>query len=136
MAYTTWWSPGLVYRGDIWGLFALIGMVRLAEFEGDFLDHIDASKHAFRALPALLRVPWVQPSVRQLYELIEAVRDRMPYSRNIFSVDWSIIESLALRADFIADWDLRPLGPDDRPITYPDPIIQMKAVPSRRRGTW
>lgn len=134
--YTTWWPTGLVYRGDIWGLFALIGMVRLAELEGDFLGHIDASKHAFRALPAMLQIPWAKSSVPQIYDLIEAVRIRMPYSLNIFSVDWNIIEALALRADFIADWDLRPRGLDDRPILYPDPVIEMRAVPSRRRGTW
>lgn len=68
----------LVHRGDIWGLCALIGTVRWAELEGDFLLHIEASQDAFRALPALLREPWAAASIRPLYDLIERVRIRMP----------------------------------------------------------
>lgn len=136
LASTTWWSTGLVYRGDIWGLYALIGMIRWSELEGDLHHHLGASQDAFRALPALLRLPWAAPSVRQLYELIERIRNRMPYSDRLFRVDWDVIESLASRPDFIADRDQRPRGVDGRFMTYPDPIIKMNFVPRKRQEEW
>jgi hypothetical protein len=97
---------------------------------------VEASQDAFRALPALLREPWAFASTRLLYNLIERVRFRMPYSSSLFQTQWDTIEALAARSDFEADPARRPKNPGGQPVVYPDPIITMRFVPVKPQQTW
>lgn len=51
-------SQTLLHRGDLWGMFGLVGGIRWAELDGDNYEHLQYSQDAFRALPSLLRMPW------------------------------------------------------------------------------
>jgi hypothetical protein len=52
-------AQGLVATGDIWGLVAIVALVRQAELTGDALLHIELCKDMYRALPAVLKQPWI-----------------------------------------------------------------------------
>lgn len=129
-------SKTLLYRGDLWGLFGLVGTMRWAELEGDDYGHLESSQDAFRALPAMLRTPWAAASVPMLYELLERLRRRVPYTRDAYRVNWERIEALASRPDFSADPGGRPRDPYGYAEAYPDPIVVMKRVPERRVREW
>lgn len=129
-------SKTLLYRGDAWGLFGLVGNMRWAELEGDDYGHLESSQDAFRALPALLRTPWAAASVPQLGELLERVRRRVPYTANVFEVNWERVEALAKRPHFSADPAGRPREVHGYPEPYPDPVVLMKRVPERRVREW
>ncbi|UBB23811.1 hypothetical protein LAG73_10480 [Pseudoxanthomonas japonensis] len=97
---------------------------------------MEASKDAFRSLPALLREPWTSESVRPLYELINRIRNRMPYSATLFQVRWETIELLAAKPDFEANPLRRSKSGSKDPEKYPDPIITMRLVPNKTRQLW
>ncbi|AGH78716.1 hypothetical protein QT792_20265 [Xanthomonas citri pv. citri] len=129
-------SQTLLHRGDLWGLFGLVGDVRWAELEGDDYKHLECSQDAFRALPALLRTPWAAACVPQLYELLERVRRRVPYTRDAYEVEWKTIEELAARAQFSAEPADRSSDANGYAELYPDPIVLMKRVRDRRIRQW
>lgn len=126
----------LVHRGDIWGLCALVGTVRWAELEGDLHSQIEASQDAFRALPALLRLPWARTSIRPIFDLLQSVRIRMPYSSVMFDVEWDAIEALAAQPSFIVHPQERPRTEHGEPQEYPDPVTTMQFVAAKPQQTW
>lgn len=84
-------SGGLAKLGDIWGLTAIVALVRQAEIAGDVLLHIELSKDMYRALPGILKLPWIAPSTELLQDCINQIRARVPLTEVMFDVDWSII---------------------------------------------
>jgi hypothetical protein len=129
-------SQSLLHRGDLWGLFGLVGGVRWAELDGDEYKHFEYSQNAFRVLPALLRTPWAAACVPQFYELLECIRRRVPYTRDAYEVEWKMIEKLAAQAQFSTDPAGRPRDARGYAELYPDPIVLMKRVRDRRIRQW
>lgn len=129
-------SKALLYRGDLWGLVALVASLRWAELDRDDYQHLESSQDAFRALPALLRVSWIATSVPMIFELLQRVRRRMPYTKEAHEVDWKRIQSLAALESFSADPAGRPTNSLGYAEPYPDPIVLMKRVADRRMREW
>ncbi len=131
-----WESRPLAWRGDLWGLSAIVTMMRFAEVEADDHEHVETSMDAFRALPALLRTPWAAPATMALAEALDTVRRRVPFSAQAFKVDWEAIEDLAAAPEFHPDPQCRPRDPKGYPETYRDAVIQMRQVPARKQERW
>ncbi|MEB2239553.1 hypothetical protein [Xanthomonas campestris] len=131
-----WLSRNLVWRADLWGLSAIVIMMRFAEAEADDHEHMETSMNAFRALPALLRAPWAAPATRALAEALDTVRRRVPFSAQAFTVDWEAIEKLAAAPDFHPDPQCRPRDPKGYPEAYRDAVIKMRQVPARKQERW
>ncbi|MEA9705647.1 hypothetical protein [Xanthomonas campestris] len=131
-----WQSEHLVWRGDLWGLSAIVTMMRFAEVEADDHGHAQASMDAFRALPALLRTPWAAPAIKALGDALDTVRRRVPFSAQAFKVDWPAIEELAAAPDFHPDPGHRPRDAMGYAETYRDTVIQMRQVPARKQHRW
>lgn len=122
-------TSAFVHRGDIWGLAALVALMRQAEVDGDQQGHCAASMNAFRALPALMQTPWCAPSAHSLFELLIGLQRRMPYSFACFEASWNIIQELSHRGDYQPDPQKRRFNSARPYAMYPDPIVPMQRVP-------
>jgi len=122
-------SEVLVSVGDIWGLTAVIALVRQAEIRGDGLSHIELCKDMYRALPAVLKLPWVAPSAKLLQNCINQIRARIPLSEAMFDVDWSVITRHAADPAYEPDRERRSIDPQTRRfVDFEDPILEAKLV--------
>ena len=122
-------SGGLAKLGDIWGLTAIVALVRQAEIAGDVLLHIELSKDMYRALPGILKLPWIAPSTELLQECINQIRARVPLTEAMFDVDWSIIARHTADPAYESDRERRSIDPQTgRFIDFEDPILDAKLI--------
>ena len=122
-------SAALVARGDIWGLTAIVALVRRAEAAGETLSHIELCKDMYRALPAVLKHPWAAPSTELLRDCINRVRARMYLSVVMFDVDWSVINDHASNPAYEPDRERRPIDPEThRFIEFEDPVLEAQLI--------
>ena len=129
-------TSSLVSRGDLWGLTALTAIMRLAELEGDQPGHVAASKDAFRALPALMRLQWFGPSAHAIFQQLEALQHRMPYSKVSFQADWATLKVLSKLANYEPDPLKRMSGSTSPYELYPDPIVLLRHIPAAKISRW
>ena len=129
-------TASLVARGDVWGLAGIVASARMAELAHDEIWHSLAMMDAFRALPALYRAPWSQEAIRPLFELLVDQQARMAYSRLTFTASLETIETLARTEDYEPDPQLRDAKPGRAYSMFPDPIISLITVQSRKVNFW
>lgn len=114
----------LVARGDIWGFFGIVALVKLAEATADAIAHAERCKNLYRALPAVLKVPWAAPARDLFRQCLEGMQARMPLSLLLFDVDWEIIDALAASPMYQPCREKRPRDPETlRFVEYDDPIL-------------
>lgn len=94
-------THNLVARGDLFGFFAIVAAVRMEETDGDGIDHPVYTADMYRALPAILKIPWVAPSRQLLEECLDGLRYRMPLTMDRFRVDWNLIDRQAADPNFL-----------------------------------
>lgn len=76
---------------DVYSFTTILGVVRFAEARGDGDLHLSAFKNLIRALPSVLRLPWIAPHSKLLLELIEDIRCRVLSTVLMFDIDWDIV---------------------------------------------
>lgn len=129
-------TGALLARGDIWGLAGIVASARMAESQHNEAWHASAIADAFRALPALLMAPWSRDSTASLYALLSSLQERVTYSRLTFAASWATIERLASTDGYDPDPLRRTAARGTAYSMFPDPIVYMKSVPSRRLSRW
>lgn len=90
-AVTTLDSAGFVARGDVFGFFGILALVREAENDPEGLSHIEHSKNLYRALPSVGKLPWFNKDLEELKHLIDTIRSRKVITAMAFTVDWDVI---------------------------------------------
>jgi len=122
-------SASLVSRGDIWGLTAIVGLVREAEAARNALSHVELSKDMFRALPSALKLPWMAPSADLLQGCVDRIRMREPLSAAMFDVDWSVIAGQVASPNYQAGLNRCPTDQGiQTSIDFADPILEAKLM--------
>jgi hypothetical protein len=87
------WTGNLVARGDLWGFLGVLFEVRMQEALSNQGAHLQACRDMYRALPNVLKLPWVAPHEEALFSACERVRRRSEYSFMMFDVDRETIRS-------------------------------------------
>ncbi|WP_332940343.1 hypothetical protein [Lysobacter sp. CCNWLW3] len=114
----------LVARGDIWGFFGIVALVKLAEANSDAIAHAERCKDLYRAMPAVLKAPWTAPARELLRQCVEGMQARMPLSLLLFDVDWEIIDALAANPMYQPAREKRSRDPETlRFVEHDDPIL-------------
>jgi len=130
-------TQGLFACNDHYSFIAILGVVRLADETGDSDLHWNASKDMFRALPALLKLPWFRENAESLIRQLERVRCRMLVSSLMFDVDWDVIWRQVDDPNHQPNRNRRPLNPATaRFVEIEDPIMEAEIIPGaevRRR---
>lgn len=126
----------LAYRGDLWGLAALVALMRRSELNQEYELHALASAFSYRMLPSLLRISWCEPYVRDIFDALVVLQKRVHFSAGKFRADWFTIQSLARRKNYEPAPRKRPRDIHEKPTAYPDPIIPLRAVRSRKPPRW
>ena len=129
-------TGALLSRGDIWGLAGIITSARMAELQGDEYWHAAAIADAFRTIPSLLRTAWAERSAGHLYMLISALQSRMTYSKLTFLACWETIELLSGVEGYDPDPLRRNVASGSPYSMFPDPIISLESIPSKRSNRW
>jgi hypothetical protein len=117
-------SDALMQRGDIFGFMAILATVREAEATGNGESHFVFCADLYRAIPAILKFPWLNEHFELFKECIVSIHHRMWTSRLLFSVDWEVIQRQILDPTFETERDRRRRDPESfRFIELEDPIV-------------
>lgn len=133
--YWAAWVEPLSWRGDLWGLMALVAEARLAEATGDVDSHTSACMWAFRSLAPLMRTHWIQPHGVSIFAMLEALASRVPYVHTLYRVDWNQLVQLAENPDFVPHHHLRT-EIAGQSAQFPDPIILKQVTECEEPGYW
>jgi hypothetical protein len=120
-----------LFTGNDWYSFvAILGVVRLADAIGDSDLHGKASRDMFRALPAVLKLPWFRQHAESLIPQLEKVRNRMLFSVFMFDVDWDVIWRQVDDPNHQPNRLRRPRDPvSGRFVDIEDPIMEAQIIP-------
>jgi hypothetical protein len=119
-------SQRLVERGDICGLMAILGLMRLAEAERLSDLHYSYARDFYRAVPAVAREPWLRPRVDALLEWAERVMSRQILSCLAFRVKWNIIRQQILAPEHEPNSRYWRRDPETGALNKPeDPIFEL-----------
>lgn len=117
-------TRAFVERGDMYGFLAIVAAVRMEEADGDGRDYRRFCADMYRAIPAILKIPWVAPARALLEQCVDAIRFRYAYSATTLSVDWNVIERQAADAAFEPNRELRKRDPETgRFVELEDPVV-------------
>lgn len=133
--YSEAWVEPLSWRGDLWGLMALVAEARVAEATGDIESHACACMWAFRSLAPLMRTRWIEPHVAAIFAMLEALAVRVPYVHTLYRVDWGRLVQLSENPDFVPHHHLRSESAGQT-ARFPDPIILKYVVECKETGYW
>lgn len=123
------WTDNLVARGDLWGFIGLLFEVRMQEALGDHEAHLQACRDLYRALPNVLKLPWVAPHEEALFSACQRIRMRVKYSFMMFDVDRDIIRRQATDPEHEPMRECRKRDPRTwRFIDVADPILPAHIV--------
>lgn len=127
-------STGLRERGDICGLVAILGLLRLSEGNSGFARRYTYAKDLYRAVPSVAREPWLKPHVDVLLESIERVVNRIEISPLAFHVKWEVMQRQILDVDCTEDLILEfSLDDFERPCARPSHLLDFDFVLHRRQ---
>jgi len=114
----------LFERGDIYGFTALVAITREGEAVRDADQHWFLCAEVYRAIPAIVKEPWLKEHLPLLRECLLSVQLRLMTTLMLFTVDWAIIEKQILDLNYETIRHRRPRDPKThRFIDLEDPII-------------
>ena len=129
-------STALLSRGDIYGFTVIIGLVREAEAKGDMNALLVHLTNAYRAFPAVARIPWYRNHANLLRKCVDTIRYRNYVVGMTFDVDWTVISKQINAAEHEMLRERCPRDPKTRrfilpedPIVYREPALDMEAMP-------
>lgn len=126
-------TGGLARRGDIWGFIAILGLVRLAEARGEAVLHCEACMDMYRALPAMLKLPWLRAHVDLLKECLDQITHRELFSTMMFDVDWDVIRRQAADPSYDPILERRPPELIDKEFAgIEDPVLPALLIAGNR----
>jgi hypothetical protein len=126
-------TAALARRGDVWGFIAILGLVRLAEARGDAALHNEACMDMYRALPAMLKLPWLLLHVDLLKQCLHQIRERELFSTMMFDVDWDVITRQAADPSYDPILERRPSELiDDQFTGIEDPVLPARLISGTR----
>lgn len=85
-------SAALARRGDIYGFFAILALVREAESVGDAGSHLFHFRNLCQCLPMLGRFVWLREDFRLLCHILLALRNRVSTTKADLEVRWLQID--------------------------------------------
>lgn len=125
-----WDTDRLVTCNDIYSFTAILGLVRIAESTGEAVRHMLAFKNLIRALPSILKLPWIQPHADILFEIIKQLKCRMFFTNIMFDIDMDIIWRHTHDPDYQPVRERRPINPITKYFTeLEDPILAAEIIP-------
>jgi hypothetical protein len=110
-------SASLAKRGDIYGLFAILALVREAEAKNDFQNHIFHLRNLCQSLPLLGRFEWARRDYSLLFDSVLCLRNRVDNTKSRLGIYWYRI------TDYFLD-------PTDRPNALFDAIDPGTLLPA------
>jgi len=126
------WTENLVARGDLWGFIGLLCEVRMHEALSNQEAHLQACRDMYRALPNVLKIPWVAPHEEALFSACERIRQRSLHSFMMFDVDRDIIRSQTADPEHEPMRELRKRDPRTlRFLDVADPTLPAQIVRGR-----
>lgn len=127
-----WDTGSLRMYGTLESFCVILGVMRAAESARDLATHLMACQDLFRALPIVLRQPYFALHAKALGKQLIRIRNRIPYSRLFFDVNWRLIRRQARDPNYHPFRHRWPRGPDGRFIEPEDPVLPAEFIPGRR----
>lgn len=85
-------TQALFRRGDLDGFTVILGLVREAEIRENSHDHIRFMQDCYRALPAVLRLPWFRPHIEMIQFCLIRIHTHDWLSLCAFGVNQDVIK--------------------------------------------
>ncbi len=123
-------THALFQYNDIYSFNALLGVVRIADSAGDADFHYSAFMDLTRALPTMLKLPWIRQHAEMFINHINTIRSRLLFTIVMFDIDWDVIWQ---QVEDPLHQPKRELRPWDRATArfaeIEDPVLTAEVIP-------
>lgn len=121
-------SDLLCDRGDIYGLMAILAVMREAEIDRDLDSYGYHFMNFVRCLPWAAKKKWLADNFGEFCRLVSTMHLQHMAVRHRFNIDWKMIHQQFLIRDEYRPRNFRNRDSSGRFIVYDDPIIYTNTV--------